>query len=346
MGSFLGVFLTAIGSACAASFYVPIKKVKDWSWESYWIVQGIFSWILAPWIFAYVTVPQLGAVLSNAPLNAVMNAMLFGALWGVGGLTFGLSMRFLGVAMGQSVALGFCAAFGTLAAPIIAGEDLLGTHQGLMTIIGVAICVSGIAIVGYAGTLRSKSMSEDDRRNAIKEFALKKGLLIAILAGVMSACFSIGLTGIAGKLDAGNVIRDLAKALNTDPLFASNPTYIVVMFGGFLTNFVYCMYLNYRNRTFRDYVSVPAPVLLNNMVFCLIGGVLWYLQFFFFGMGSSKLPVGMLAFGWSILMALNILFSNVWGIILKEWKGAGSRTIAVLVFGLVVLILSTFVIKL
>lgn len=346
MSSFQSILLMAIGSACAASFYVPIKKVKSWSWESYWIVQGVFSWILAPWAFAYFTVPNLGAVLNGSPTGAMFNTIFFGALWGVGGLTFGLSMRFLGVAMGQSIALGFCAAFGTLAAPIIEGGNLFSTHAGIMTVIGVSICVVGIAIVGYAGALRSQSMSEEDRNKAIKEFALKKGLLIAVLAGVMSACFSLGLTGISGVFDAGNKVKEVAQSFGTDPLFVSNPVYILVMFGGFLTNFVYCMYLNYTNKTFKDYISQPSPVLLSNLSFCLLGGTLWYLQFFFFGMGQSKLPVGMIAFGWSILMAMNILFSNVWGIILNEWKGASKQTISVLVLGLFVLILSTFVIKL
>jgi L-rhamnose-H+ transport protein len=345
MSSFIGLLLMAIGSACAASFYVPIKKVKNWSWESYWIVQGLFSWILAPWIFAYFTVPNLLDVLSNSPVSAIFNTIFFGALWGVGGLTFGLSMRFLGVAMGQSIALGFCAAFGTLAAPLIEGGNLFATHEGIMILIGVSICIAGIAIVGYAGVLRSSSMSEDDRKNAIKEFALKKGLLIAILAGVMSACFSLGLTGISGVIDAGNKVKETAQFYGTDPLFVSNPTYILVMFGGFLTNFFYCMYLNYTNKTFKDYTSLSTSILVSNILFCVIGGTLWYLQFFFFGMGQSKLPPGMIVFGWSILMAMNILFSNVWGIILKEWKGADSKTISVLVLGLFVLILSTFVIK-
>jgi L-rhamnose-H+ transport protein len=346
MTGFLGVLIIAAGSACAASFYVPIKKVRQWSWESYWIVQGIFSWIVAPVIFAWCTVPSLVAVFHDSPPIALFNAVLFGALWGIGGLTFGLSMRFLGIAMGQSVALGFCAAFGTLAAPIIEGQDLFSTHEGVMTLIGVTVCVAGIAIVGYAGALRSKAMSEADRKKAITEFALRKGLGLAVLAGIMSACFSIGLTGIPGVLDAGNKIREVALAQGTDPLFTSNPVYILVMSGGFVTNFMYCGYLNIRNGTVRDYLSVSGPVLRNNLLFCLIGGTLWYLQFFCFGMGLSKLPVGMLAFGWSILMALNILFSNLWGVFLKEWKGVGRRTALVLSAGLIVLILSTFVIKL
>jgi L-rhamnose-H+ transport protein len=346
MSSFQSILLMAIGSACAASFYVPIKKVKNWSWESYWIVQGVASWIIAPWLFAYFTVPNLGIVLSNSPVYAIGGSLLFGALWGVGGLTFGLSMRYLGVALGQSIALGFCAALGTLIPPFIAGQNLFSTHEGILIIVGVIICIVGISIVGYAGALRSQNMSEEDRKKAIREFALKKGLIIAVLAGVMSACFNFGINGIPGFIDAGNIIQKIAAENGTDPLFVSNPVYIYVMFGGFLTNFFYCMYLNVKNKTFKDYITVPGGVLINNLLFCLLGGILWYLQFFFFGMGQSKLPLGMIAFGWSILMAMNILFGNIWGIILKEWKGAGTKTIGILVLGLIVLILSTFVIKL
>lgn len=346
MDSLMSVILIAIGSMCAASFYVPIKKIKEWSWESYWIVQGVVSWIIAPWVFAYFTVPQLGTVLSNSPTSAVWSAIIFGALWGIGGLTFGLSMRYLGVGLGQSVALGFTAALGTLIPPFVSGRNLFLTHEGRLILLGVAVCVTGIAIVGYAGVLRSRNMPEEDRKKAIKDFALKKGLLIAVLSGLMSACFNYGINGIPGVVDAGYAIQKVAAEYNTDPLFVVNPAYILVMFGGFLTNFFYCMYLNFKNKTFSDYYSVDKNILVNNLLFCFLGGTLWYLQFFFFGMGQSKLPEAMFVFGWSILMALNILFSNVWGLILKEWKGAGSKTMATLIFGLIVLILSTFVIKL
>ena len=346
MDALMSILLIAIGSICAASFYVPIKKIKDWSWESYWIVQGVVSWVIAPWIFAYFTVSNLGDVLSNSPSSAIAGSVFFGVLWGFGGLTFGLSMRYLGVALGQSIALGFCASFGTLIPPFVAGQNLFGTHEGILILSGVAICIAGIAIVGYAGALRAHNMSEEDRIKAIKDFALKKGLFIAVFAGVMSACFNYGINGIPGFIDTGNVIQKVAATYGTDPLFVTNPVYIFVMFGGFITNLVYCLYLNYKNKTFKDYTSVSGSVLINNLLFCLLGGVLWYFQFFFFGMGQSKLPTEMFVFGWSILMAMNILFSNVWGIILNEWKGAGKKSIGVLIVGLAVLILSTFVIKL
>jgi L-rhamnose-H+ transport protein len=341
MNSLLSIVLMAIGSICAASFYVPIKKIKGWSWESYWLVQGIFSWIIMPVLFAWLTVPSgtLGSIIGNSPASAKWWAIFYGSLWGVGGLTFGLSMRYLGVALGQSIALGLCAGFGTLVPPIVSGQNLFADRSGVLILIGVAVSLVGIAIIGYAAGLKNKNMSEEERKAAVKDFALKKGILIAILAGVMSACFNFGLS-------AGQPIKDAALSAGTNPLFVKNPVIMFVTMGGFITNLIYCLFLNIKNGTGRDYLSVSSSVLINNIVFAAIGGTLWYMQFFFMGMGESKLPAAMIAFAWSILMSMNIAFSNIWGIILKEWKGAGTKTIIVLAAGILILVLSTFVIRL
>jgi len=341
MSSLSAIGLIAIGSIGAASFYVPFKKVKEWAWESYWITQGVAAWIIAPWLFAIITVPDgtLMDILREAPASSKWLSILFGALWGVGGLTFGLSIRYLGIAMGQSIALGFCAAFGTLIPPIVAGENLFGTTAGILMVVGVAVCVAGIAIIGYAGALKNKGLSEAERKAAIKEFALKKGLFIAFLAGIMSAAFSYGF-------EVGKPIDAVALEFGTNSLFQSNPTLIFILTGGFATNFVYCVFLNIKNKTYKDYTSVSRAVFLNNIAFTFLAGFLWFLQFHFYGMGKSMMPEGIAVFSWSILMALNIAFSNIWGIALNEWKGASRKTMVVLVIGIVVLILSTFVVNL
>lgn len=341
MNPLSGILLIALGSIGAASFYVPFKKVKSWAWESYWIVQGVAAWLIAPMLFALIFVPkgQLMPIIHEAPLSAKLMAMLFGALWGFGGLTFGLSIRYLGVALGQSIALGLCAAFGTLIPPVIAGDNLFSTTGGILTVVGVMIAVAGIAVIGYAGSLKSSEMSEEEKKKAVKEFALKKGISIAIFAGIMSACFNFGF-------QSGKPIETVALAHGTNPLFQKNPSLIFILLGGFITNLVYCGYLNIKNKTYRDYISVPGNVLLNNLFFTFLAGFLWFLQFHFFGMGSSRLPQGMAVFGWSILMALNIAISNIWGIFLHEWKGATRKTIIVLSLGIFILILSTFVVKL
>ncbi|MCD8164831.1 MAG: L-rhamnose/proton symporter RhaT [Bacteroides sp.] len=338
MNTIIGLLIIAIGSFGQSSSYVPINKVKDWSWECFWLIQGIFAWLVFPLLGASLGIPAGSNLFELWSVGGAGMAIFYGVLWGVGGLTFGLSMRYLGVALGQSISLGTCAAFGTLFPALFAGTDLLhGT--GLTLLIGVCITLAGIAIIGYAGSLRSKNMTEEEKRAAVKDFALTKGLLVALLAGVMSACFALGL-------DAGTPIKVAGILGGVDALYAGLPVIFLVTFGGFLTNAAYCIQQNIKNNTGGQYFSVNKGTLLNNILFCALAGVLWYSQFFGLEMGKSFLiesPL-LLAFSWSILMSLNVTFSNVWGIVLKEWKGVSNTTIGVLILGLVVLISSIIVV--
>ena len=337
----IGILLIAIGSLGAASFYVPFKKVKEWSWESYWIMQGVAAWLIAPWVAAWLTVPSgtLMDILRESPSSAKWLTIMFGALWGVGGLTFGLSIRYMGIALGQSLVLGLTAALGTLIPAFVAGDDLFGSRAGILTLVGVAVALAGIAIIGYAGALKNREMTEEQRRAAVKDFALRKGILIALLSGVMSASFAYGYA-------SGVPIEEVAARFGTNKLFVSNPTLIFILLGGFMTNLIYCVFLNIKNKTYRDYLSVSGGIFLNNVAFTFLAGLLWFLQFHFYGMGKSMVPESMAAFSWSILMALNIAISNIWGLFLKEWKGVSRKTMVVLLIGILILILSTFVINL
>lgn len=332
----VGLLIIAIGSFGQSSSYVPIKKVKQWSWESFWLVQGIFAWLVFPGIGMAIALPEGASLFSLLGSGGAVMSVVYGVLWGVGGLTFGLSMRYLGVALGQSVSLGTCSAFGTLFPALFAGTNLF-SGDGLVLLVGVMITLAGIAVIGYAGTLRSRSMSEEEKLAAIKDFALTKGLLVALLAGVMSACFALGL-------DAGLPIKEAFAAEGATPLFAGLPVVFLVTVGGFLTNAAYCIYQNVKNHTGKEYMAVDRPTLLNNVLFCALAGLLWYSQFFGLELGKTFLvasPV-LLAFSWSILMSLNVVFSNVWGILLKEWNGCSRRTIAVLSLGLLILVFSIF----
>ena len=336
----IGILLIAIGSLAASSFYVPFKKVKVWAWESYWISQGLAAWIICPWVFALLTVPSgtLMDIIHDAPTSAKWLSIMFGALWGVGRLTFGLSIRYMGIALGQSLVLGLTAALGTLIPSIVAGENLFASRAGILTMIGVAVALAGITIVGYAGILKNKSLTEEERKAAVKDFALKKGIPIAIISGIMSACFAYGF-------QSGKPIEEVAAQYGTHELFVSNPTLIFILFGGFVTNAIYCVWLNIKNGSYKDYINVSGAVFLNNIAFTFLAGLLWFLQFHFYGMGKSQVPASMEAFSWSILMALSISFSNIWGLFLKEWKGINRKTVVVLIIGIIILILSTFVIN-
>jgi len=360
---FLGVVFHWLGGLASGSFYVPYRGVKKWSWEVYWLVGGFFSWIIAPWIMASINTCDLLAVLSEAPAGALITAYIFGALWGVGGLTFGLTMRYLGMSLGMAVALGYTAVIGTLVPPIMHGEfgsKVLGTTSGQIIVIGILVCMLGITITGMAGKSKEKEMSKDQQRSSIKEFNFGKGILVATFSGVFSACFAMGL-------DAAAPIADISAAHGTTLIWTGLPKLCVVLLGGFTTNFIWCVILNVRNRTGYQYfhkqlrqadvlkdkgaerpseaeaaVARRVPMLANYL-FSALAGTTWYMQFFFYTMGETQM--GQYKFSsWTIHMASIIIFSTLWGIALKEWKGSSGFTKVLLGMALATLIFSTIVV--
>ena len=335
----IGLLIIAVGAFCQSSSYVPINKIKGWSWESYWLVQGVFAWLVFPILGALLAVPEGNSLceLINAEngFNIFMT-MLFGVLWGVGGLTFGLSMRYLGVALGQSIALGTCAAGGTILGPVLLNaffpESNALASITFAVISGVVVTLVGIAIIGVAGMMKAKSLPEEEKKAAVKDFNFPKGLAIALLAGVMSGCFAVGLE--FGKvINFGELTPDMYNTL---------PATMLVTLGGFLTNAIYCLYQNFKNKSFCDYKK--GNLWLNNALYCALAGALWYSQFFGLSLGKGFLTESptLMTLSFCILMALNVTFANVWGIVLKEWKGCSKRTIAVLILGICVLVLSSF----
>lgn len=340
MGTIIGLIIIAIGAMCQSSSYVPINRIKDWSWESYWVVQGVFAWLLLPLLGAMLAVPageSLLGLFASVPSFNLWMTVFFGVLWGIGGLTFGLSMRYLGVALGQSIALGTCAALGTIMGPVLMNVFFpeLGALESLTfaVVVGVVVTLVGIAVIGVAGSMKAATLSEEEKKIAVRDFNFPKGLAIALLAGFMSGCFNVGLE--FGK--------DVNFGSLTDPMFRTLPATLLVTIGGFFTNAVYCFWQNQRNGTWSDYGK--AEVWKNNLFFCLLAGALWYSQFFGLSLGRSFFEAGgaLDTLSFCILMALNVVFSNVWGVLLGEWKGCSKATIAVLVVGIVVLIASSFV---
>jgi L-rhamnose-H+ transport protein len=368
------VFFHWLGGLASGSFYVPFRRVKGWAWETYWLVGGFFSWIMVPWILGSIMTRDLLLVLGEAPHDSLFWTYIFGVLWGLGGLTFGLTMRYLGMSLGMAVALGYTAAFGTLMPPIFRGQfasEVLGTHSGLVILAGVGICLLGIVFAGAAGMSKEKEMSEEQKRASIKEFNLKKGLLVATFSGVMSACFAYGLA-------AGDPIKIITIQHGTPPLWQGLPVLVVVLLGGFTTNFIWCVILNVRNRTGSQYFSSrvagneqselalesvtdapaeemakAAPVgtranldrapMLSNYLFSGLAGTTWYMQFFFYSMGETQM--GRYKFSsWTLHMASIMIFSTLWGIALREWNGTGRRTKLLVACSLLVLIVSTMVV--
>ena len=302
------------------------------------MVQGVFAWLVLPFFGAMLAVPaghSLFELFCGHGFNVAMT-MLFGVLWGIGGLTFGLSMRYLGVALGQSIALGTCAALGTIMGPVLLNvffpEMNALSSLTFSVILGVVVTLAGIAVIGVAGSMKAASLSEEEKKAAVKDFNFTKGLAIALLAGFMSGCFNVGLT-FGSDIHFGSLTPDMYKTL---------PATLLVTLGGFMTNAAYCLYQNGKNHTWGDYRN--RKVWGNNIVYCALAGALWYRQFFGLSLGKGFLTESptLMTLSFCILMALNVVFSNVWGIILKEWKGCSQKTINVLIAGIIILILSSF----
>lgn len=336
----IGLLIIAIGAFCQSSCYVPINKIKSWSWESYWLVQGVFAWVVLPFLGVLLAVPAghgVSELFCQADGLSITITVLFGVLWGIGGLTFGLSMRYLGVALGQSIALGTCAGLGTIMGPLLLNiffpEENALSRLTASVIIGVVVTLVGIAIIGVAGKMKADTLSDEEKTKAVKDFNFPKGIAIALLSGLMSGCFNVGLE-FGKDINFGDLTPDMFKTL---------PSTFLVTLGGFATNAVYCLWQNHKNHTWGDYRK--GNVWGNNLVFCILAGALWYSQFFGLALGKGFLTSSptLMTLSFCILMALNVVFSNVWGIILKEWKGCNRETIIVLALGITILIISTFI---
>jgi L-rhamnose-H+ transport protein len=387
MNPFLGVFFHWLGGLASGSFYVPYKGVRKWAWEVYWLVGGFFSWIIMPILLASLLTNDVFGVIRQQSAGTLWWTYFFGAMWGFGGLTFGLTMRYLGMSLGMGVALGYCAAFGTLLPPIFKSfipsipvpetlGEIASTLPGQITLLGVLVCLVGIAVAAYAGLTKEREMPAAEKKKAIAEFNYGKGIMVATFSGIMSACFSFALT-------AGNPIGEAAADAGTKALWTGLPKLVVVLAGGFTTNFIWCVLLNFRNRTGYQYFSrtlitpvprredetiietaVDAPSeevvehaarkpvdpdnrvpMARNYFFSALAGTTWYMQFFFYTMGETQM--GKFGFAsWTLHMASIIIFSTMWGWIFHEWKGASKKSHGLIAGGIALLILSTIVIGL
>lgn len=338
MEQLLGILLHSIGGFSSASFYVPSHKVKKWAWETYWITLGFVAWIVMPTIGGLLTTPDLWAILRGSPRGAMIGSYAFGVLWGFGGLMCGLGLRYLGMALGQSISLGVCAIFGTIVPAIIDKKIgmLFTTLPGAVVLLGFLICIAGTACCGFAGVLKERLLSDAQKKESVKEFSAVKGLVLAVCGGAMSACMALAI-------NAGQPISNVALEVGTVKVFSGIPVFVFALAGGFTTNFFASLILGARNKSFGDYTLRPRSTLLMNYFLSILSGLMWYGQYFFYGMGMTKM--GKFDFAsWSIHMAAIIVFSNLWGLGLKEWKLVDSRTRMYLWIGIVALVVSVVMI--
>ena len=340
MNALLGILFHSIGGFASGSFYMPYNKVKKWSWESYWIIGGIFSWLIVPPLAAYLTVPGFVEIIKATSGQILSITYILGLLWGIGGLTYGLGVRYLGMSLGNSVVLGFCSVFGALVPSIYYNivptlgktsfTDMLASPGGQLVLLGVVVCVLGIAVSGKAGMMKEKDITEEEKLASVKEFSLVKGLIIAIISGILSSFFNFAI-------EAGKPMAEAAVAAGFNPLFQNNVAYVVILWGGLTTNFIWTTFLNIKNKSYGDFVNKKTP-LVNNYFFAALAGTVWFMQFFFYGMGESKLGNG--ASSWILHMSTIILTANMWGVYNKEWKGVSSKTLRTIIVGIGLILLS------
>ena len=332
----LGVMIFALGGLAGATFYLPFKKVRNWAWESYWMIYAVFGLIVVPWIVALTMSPNVVSVLRAAPGKELGYCFLCGATWGVGGLTWGLMIRYLGVGLGLAIGCGLCSAAGTLVPPVLRGEfaQLLQTNSGLVSLGGVLLSLIGIVLVGAAGMSKEKELPEEVKKATVAEYNFNLGLCVAVFSGLTSAAMNFGLQG-------GPTLAKLAQTIEpvTSNTWKGFPVVVVVLAGGFVVNCGWCLFLNVKNKTTGDYVNTISP-LAANLFFAGLAGAVWSSQYICFKTGEPAMG-DMSYIGWSVLMASIILFSTLLGIFLGEWRNTSGRTRWLLAAGLVFLVTSS-----
>ena len=375
----MGIFWHLIGAASAACFYAPFKKVKKWSWETMWSVGGIVSWIILPWAISALLLPNFWAYYSSFSLSTLLPVFLFGAMWGIGNINYGLTMRYLGMSMGIGIAIGITLIVGTLMTPIINGnfDVLLNTEGGRMTLLGVLVALIGVGIVTRAGQLKERKMGIK-----AEEFNLKKGLVLAVMCGIFSAGMSFALIGVgivtrAGQLkerkmgikaeefnlkkglvlavmcgifsagmsfamNAAKPMHEAAAALGVDPLYVALPSYVIIMGGGAIINLGFCFIrlAKVKDLSLKADFSLAKPLIIHNVLLSALGGLMWYLQFFFYAWGHARIPAQYDYISWMLHMSFYVLCGGIVGLVLKEWNNAGRRPVTVLSLGCVVIIVA------
>jgi L-rhamnose-H+ transport protein len=334
-----GIFLIATGAFSAGSFAVPFGKIRGWQWETYWMVYSLGAYIIMPLLACFIFTPDFLTIIRSTPRETIVLVFILGAVYGVGNLSFGLALRYLGLSLGYALSLGLMLAIGTLIPPLIDGrlEVMIESSGGNLLLAGIAVAAVGIAFSAWAGIAKDKSVTQEKKQESVSEFNLTKGIFAALLVGVTGSAMALGF-------DQGLPISGFAEQSGINPLFSMMPVYLVLLSGTFVSTLVWCFFLGIKNKSIQDYTHAKnSKTLVLNYGFGLLAGLLWFSQFIFYGMGQSKM--GPFTFtSWGILMALTIGFASVWGLIRGEWKGVSLRIYLIMALSLLILIAASFMI--
>jgi L-rhamnose-H+ transport protein len=313
----LGTGFHAVGAGSAALCYAPQRYVRQWSWQTYWLLQALVCWLILPWVFAYFTIPELGAVLAEAPKDAMLKSYLLGAVYGIGGIAFGVAIRYIGFSLTYALAISISCVLGTLLPPLLAGTlgETLSSQAGTLVIGGVLVGGIAMIVTGFAGFRRERETGNQVDKTP---FNARRGLPIVLLAGVLSAVFNFSLR-------AGQPVADVAAAHGAGD-FQGNVIYLFSNSGAFTTTLLYAGWLAFRGGTWGEYCrTADGQGLARNYLLSGLTGLLWYLQFFFYGLGHVRM--GRFEFSsWAIHMIILILLSCGFGVAIGEWRSVRPAT--------------------
>jgi L-rhamnose-H+ transport protein len=325
-----GIGWHIVGASMAASFYAPIERVKKWSWETTWALAGLFSWVLLPIGVSLVLLPSFHDFYAAMGTSLLLRVAMFGAMWGVGNVSYGLTMRYLGMSLGIGVAIGVTLVVGTLVPPLIHGQAamLFTTRPGLITMSGVLVALIGVAIVSWAGHQKEVQLKGD-----VEEFHVGLGLFLAVLCGIFSS-------GMSFAIDAAQPMEAAARSLGVNPLYAALPSYVIIMGGGAIVNFAYCFIrlAVVPKLSLRNDIHQHGDILLKNAAFASAGGIMWYLQFFFYAWGAANIPAHLSYVNWMLHMSIYVLCGGIVGLALGEWTGVRKSSVRLLLAGVGVII--------
>ncbi len=328
----IGLGYAVIAGVFAGSFSLPMKFTKDWKWQHNWMVYTVWSTLLMPIIFAIFTVPQLGTIYHSTDILVFLKVVSFGMAWGIGSVCFGLGLEYLGVALGMSIMLGLIISIGTLIPIIVYQPNELTSPKGIKIIIASIILIVGIIIIAIAGSMRDRKMKNQSQSSSGKSL-FRKGLLIAILAGVLGPMLNIAFIN-------GNSIKDIAIKLGTNPSYAGNAVWPIALFGGFLINFAYCAYLIRKNNEW----SLFKTKRIWYWLVLAISGIVWFFCMMFYGMSVEKLGKLGASIGWASFQSLAIITGNFVGLFTGEWKKSGSKPLIINFVGIAILLVGIYVI--
>ena len=340
----VGSLIFVLGGFAGAVFAVPFRRIRGVAYESYWLVYAVVGLLLFPFALGVVTCPSALKVIGGAEPGTLAKCALFGALWGLGGLTWGLMIRYLGIGLGLAIGCGLCSATGTILPPVLKGEaaSLLFDASGAfvagkaIVLAGVVGSLAGIALVGLAGKFKEGELTDEQKKASVADFDFKKGMLVALFSGIASAGMNFGL-------QSGGALEKAAAAAGTPSAWCGLPVLMVVLWGGLVVNVAWCLWQNGKNRTFGDYGKMlggnVAAILL-----AALAGAIWACQFACQKIGEPQM--GELRYiGFAVVMGSSIFFSSLLGILMGEWKGTGAKTRTCLALGILVLLVSFCVIS-